>query len=269
MILASHGIIASSGGITFDTDALSFITAASITDSTQQTAINTLVTDLKSYNIWSKMKAIYPFVGGTATSHRFNLKTPTTNSSDFYLTPYGGINHASTGVKFNGTTGYFDTQLNQNSHLTKTSYALGVYSRLNLTDTGFIIDAFDANTGGNGIYGRYSVDGNAYYAMNVNGQSIIHTENDTRGLYTISRTSSVLATAYKNEISKATNTNAQSGNATTSSFFIGCRNDAGTPSLYTTTELAFAYISDGLNSTEASNLYTAVQLYQTTLSRNV
>lgn len=269
MILANHGIISSSGALSFDADALSFITSAAITDNTQKTAVNTLVTDLKGYNIWTKMKALYPFVGGTASSHRYNLKLPTTNTSDFYLTPYGGITHSSTGVQFNGTTGYFDTQLNQNSHLTKTSYAFGVYSRLNLTDTGFIVGAIDVGTGGNSIYGRLSVDGNAYYAMNVDGQFITHVETDTRGLYTLSRTSSVLATAYKNGVSKATNTFTQSVNSTTSSFYIGCRNFIGTPASYTSDELAFAYISDGLNSTEAANLYTAVQLYQTTLSRNV
>jgi len=37
-----------------DTDAQAFITAASITDSTQQSAINTLVTQLKTYGIWTK-----------------------------------------------------------------------------------------------------------------------------------------------------------------------------------------------------------------------
>ncbi len=55
-----------------DTDVLAFITATSITDATQQTAINTLVTDLKTANIWTKMKALYPFIGGTATTHKFN-----------------------------------------------------------------------------------------------------------------------------------------------------------------------------------------------------
>ncbi len=38
-------------------------------------AINELVKDLKSNNLWDKMKAIYPFVGGgTVSSRRFNLK---------------------------------------------------------------------------------------------------------------------------------------------------------------------------------------------------
>ena len=57
-----------------DPDAQAFITAASITDPTQQIAINQLVVDLKGYNIWSKMKAIYPYVGGTSTSTSYNLK---------------------------------------------------------------------------------------------------------------------------------------------------------------------------------------------------
>ena len=50
---------------TVDPDAQAFITAANITDPTQQTAIIQLVTDLKNYNLWTKAPAIYPFVGGT------------------------------------------------------------------------------------------------------------------------------------------------------------------------------------------------------------
>ena len=59
-----------------DADATTFITAAGITNLIQASAINTLVNDLKTYGLWTKMKAIYPFVGGSATSHKFNLKDP-------------------------------------------------------------------------------------------------------------------------------------------------------------------------------------------------
>lgn len=38
-------------------------------------AINNLVKELKNNNLWDKMKAIYPLVGGGINSHRFNLKT--------------------------------------------------------------------------------------------------------------------------------------------------------------------------------------------------
>ena len=62
-------------------DAQAFITAASITDPTQQSAINQLVVDLKGYGVWTKMQAIYPFVGGTSTSTSYNLK----NTAQFQI----------------------------------------------------------------------------------------------------------------------------------------------------------------------------------------
>jgi hypothetical protein len=44
---------------------------------------------------------------------------------------------------------------------------------------------------------------------------------------------------------------------------------ANNPQFYSTKECAFASIGDGLTDTEAGNLYTAVQAYQTTLGRQV
>ena len=79
------GLTDISGLPTTDPDAQAFITAAAITDPTQQAAINTLVVDLKGYSIWTKMKALYPFVGGTASAHKFNLKDPRDLDSAFRL----------------------------------------------------------------------------------------------------------------------------------------------------------------------------------------
>lgn len=92
MILGINGILAGRGA---DADALAFITAANITDTTQKSAVTQLVTDLKSANIWTKMKAIYPFVGGTASSHRFNLKDPRDLDVAFRLVFNGGWTHSS------------------------------------------------------------------------------------------------------------------------------------------------------------------------------
>jgi hypothetical protein len=81
-----------------DPDAQAFITAAAITDPTQQTAINTLVVDLKGYGIWTKSKALYPFVGGTASQHKFNLKDPRDLDAAFRLVFTGGWTHSSNGI---------------------------------------------------------------------------------------------------------------------------------------------------------------------------
>lgn len=111
----------------FDPDALNFITTASITDATQRYAINNLVTDLKINNIWSKMKAIYPMVGGNATSHSYNLK----NVAQYQLTFNGGWTHNSTGAIPNGTNAYAQTGLNASSVLSGTSNHLSFYSLTN------------------------------------------------------------------------------------------------------------------------------------------
>ncbi len=47
-----------------NSEAKSFIVAAGIADATQSAAIDTLVTGLKTDDLWTKRKAVYPFVGG-------------------------------------------------------------------------------------------------------------------------------------------------------------------------------------------------------------
>jgi hypothetical protein len=94
----------------YDPDAQAFITAAAITDVTQQGAINTLVLALKGYSIWTKFKAIYPIVGGTASQHKYNLKDPRDLDAAFRLVFNGGWTHSSTGAQPNGVNGYADTK---------------------------------------------------------------------------------------------------------------------------------------------------------------
>ena len=89
------------GGIPLDPDAQAFLNAAGITDATITTAIDTLVIQLKAIGVWNKMKAIYPFVGGTATTHKFNLKNPADTNAAFRLVFFGGVTHDNTGIKFN------------------------------------------------------------------------------------------------------------------------------------------------------------------------
>lgn len=51
--------------------------------------------------------------------------------------------------------------------------------------------------------------------------------------------------------------------------FMAARRNGSNPANYTKLECAFASIGDGLTDTEAANLYTAVQAYQTTLNRQI
>ena len=123
----------SSAAAALDPAASAFISAAGITDATQISAINNLVVGMKSDGIWTKMKAIYPFVGGTATAHKWNLKDPRDLDAAFRLVFNGGWTHSSTGATPNGTNGYADTKFNANTNLTNGNFHLSFYSRTNST----------------------------------------------------------------------------------------------------------------------------------------
>ncbi len=114
-----------------DADATAFITAAGITNLTQAAAINTLVNDLKTYGLWTKMKAVYPMVGGSATSHKFNLKDPRTVNAAFYLEFNGGGTHGTNGYLPSGSNSYANTWLTPSTTLNASSAHMSFYSRTN------------------------------------------------------------------------------------------------------------------------------------------
>lgn len=267
MILANHGIVSSSGA-SFDADALAFITAASLTDNTQKTAINTLVTDLKTYNIWTKMKAIYPFVGGTATSHKFNLKDARDLDAAYRLVFNGGWTHSSTGALPNGTTAYgntnfiptIDYSVNNNAHIS-------FYSRTNSSEAQFNeMGCYQANYLVISLR-RSDQSQNSFLFANTNN-GINFFDSDSLGLYVANRINNQ-ANGFKNGVSKGSNTVADNARNNLA-VIIGANNSSNNNvTQYSKRECAFASIGDGLTDTEASNFYTAVQAFQTTLSRNI
>src|SRR6476619_7918758 len=61
---------------TYDADAKRFIDSSGITWSSQKLAINNFVKQLKDSSLWTKFLAVYPMVGGTANTTKWNLKDP-------------------------------------------------------------------------------------------------------------------------------------------------------------------------------------------------
>jgi len=249
-----------------DPDAQAFITAAAITDPTQQAAINTLVVDLKGYSIWTKMKALYPFVGGTASQHKFNLKDPRDLDVAFRLVFNGGWTHSSTGATPNGTNAYADTFLNPSTSLTTASAHFSKYNRTNDLVGNKVDGIFDANN--NSFFQQNYVSANGI--IGEIGSIATYTQTDSRGLFTMSRTATNVFKVFKNSSSVATNTTTIT-NIPNFNFFIGVRNDGSTggKAFYNSYQCAFASLGDGLTDTEATNFYTAVQAFQTTLNRQI
>jgi hypothetical protein len=112
-----------------DADAVAFLAAAGITDATITSAICTLVTTMKADGTWAKCNAIYPMVGGTATTHKFNLKNPVDTNAAFRLSFVGGWTHSANGALPNGTNAYANTFLTPSTTLTLLNTHLSFYSR--------------------------------------------------------------------------------------------------------------------------------------------
>ncbi len=258
-------VVSSSGGTPVDPDAQAFITAAAITNPTQQSAINQLVTDLKGYGVWTKMKALYPFVGGTASSHKFNLKNPLDTDAAFRLVFNGGWTHSASGAQPNGTNGFADTKLIPSTSLTTSSAHFSKYNRTNdLTGTKIdgVISAAPTET----FFQHNYTAANAIIGE-VTGL-ISYSQTDTRGLFTATRTGTNNSKVFKNSNQQGITNTTNITTLPVSTVYIGARN-AGIGQFYNSYQCAFSSIGDGLTDTEASNLYTAVQTFQTALNRNV
>jgi hypothetical protein len=85
----------------------------------------------------------------------------------------------------------------------------------------------------------------------------------------MSKNGSTTVLGYKNS-SQVMNTTSTTTNATNTNFYLGALNNGGSAAFgFSDKEFAFAYIGDGLSGTDMTNYYTAVQAFQTNLSRQV
>jgi hypothetical protein len=247
-----------------DADAQAFVTAADIQDQVEANAINNLVIGMKADGLWTKMKAVYPFVGGTASTNKFNLKDPRDLDAAFRLVFSGGWTHSSTGALPNGTNAFADTFLIPSTSLTTSSAHFSKYNRTNDL-AGSKIDGIFDQTNNSFFQQNYSVGNGIIGSI---GSLASYTPTDTRGLFTATRTSTNAFKVFKNSSSVATNTTTIT-NIPAIKFVIGGRNETGGVTSFNSYQCAFASIGDGLTDTDATNLNSRVTTFQTALNRNI
>lgn len=254
----------------WDIDAVAFINATGITDATQKSAINSLVKSLKAYNIWTKLYAFYPFIGGTSTTHKFNLKNPVDSDAAFRLTFSGTITHDSNGITTNGTS-FADTKFVPNTSGILNDFSMGIYSRTNVVTPAAIrrfMGASDSTTVNRTEITILTVAANFLAMANADLTNVSGSIADSLGLLAVTRLASVGHSGYKNGSLVGTPGVTSTGRPSYS-LYIGGRNQAGTMVGGVAINAAGAYISTGLNSTESSNIYTAIQNFETALGRQV
>lgn len=259
----------------WDVDALAFINSTGITNSIIKGAINEMVIALKNNSLWTLFNAIYPFVGGTATTHKYNLKNPLDINSAFRLSfAATGVTHDSNGVTFDGITGFANTFLTPSVTLILNDESMCLYSRTsgasptaNETDMGAAVSTTQRDT----MNIRNSVDtsGIVLNSTTAGSGTSSFTNTDGRGLFHGSRISSTNLQMYKNGVSQNTASTTNNGTRSNIAIYIGGRNVANTLSFPVSRNYAFCGIGKGFNSTQAALLYQIVQEFQTRLGRQV
>jgi hypothetical protein len=262
----------------YDVDAEAFIASASLTDVTQKSAVNTLVNDLKRFGLWTKIKAFYPFVGGNATSHKFNLKDPRDSNDAYRLTFSGGWTHSSSGAQCNGSNTTSNTYLSLRSVFGATSYEhnLGVYinyynpSWSYRNDIGAVDGSYNTNPNISLSYDTnyvyvYNLRGNRTYpdlmfSKSLAPSGLTEFKRYRKGYFVIFKNGSELNEYSSTNLYRSIAYNASFYNPV-SSVYIG---SAESWSRYST-----AYITDALSTVQSSLMYIAVQKFQTTLGRQV
>jgi len=248
-----------SGGGGFDPDAQAFFdrvtTAGGTLTTTEQNATNQLVLDMKSAGIWSAMKAIYPMVGASAAACAQNLK-----SSSFTGTFTSGWTFASTGVKGNGTSAYFNTGFNPSVDASLTGLSFGGYPRNNDTSGTQVSGCNDS------FFAQNNLSNGNMFSGGI-GELISYTANPSQRMFVHRRTSASFSESYRDSTSLGTATTTATS-LPNINYYIGARN-SGTPALYDAHEYAFYFFGLSLTNQNALDLTTAVNTFQTTLSRNV
>jgi hypothetical protein len=258
------------GGIG-DSDAIAFINAVATLDTTEQTAINDLVSNLKDAGVWSKMTAVYPLIGGTAASTKWNLVNPQDTNAAFRINWGGGITFDSNGITGNGTTGYGTTNINASTGLNggaaQDDNHVFAYLRVTSADNGIDIGVSDSGTA------------TSYHFNSRNGSNIFNTRNmsgtldsqssvtNTTGVFGMSRISSSEYVKFINK-SKSTVTRASS-TPPPRNIFLMANNANGVAGDFQPRNMALVTFGAGLTSDEIDDLVDINQTFQTTLGRFV
>jgi hypothetical protein len=206
-------------------------------------------------------------VGASAAACAQNLK-----SSSFTGTFTSGWTFASSGITGNGVSAYFDTNYSPSVNSTITDNHFMLYLPSVSIPSGFTTDL-----------GALTADYNSRFQVNYFQNPALDTTNfDVRkrtsvsnsligaGFILYSRSATNSAKVYFNNSIVATDTSSTlSYGFPNITVYLGALHLGLTAASYSNRRNAFASMGDALTDTQASNYYTAVQAFQTTLSRQV
>jgi hypothetical protein len=202
---------------------------------------------------------------------KYNLINPVDSDAAFRLVFNGGWTHSSTGATPNGTNGYADTKLVPSAQFTSGNNSSGIYIRTENTNAGALIGTQSSGNSSTRNWMFVRLDGSNYHEIRNNTSLITSTTSPatSQGYWMNNRITTAQQKMFRNGSSIASSNHTENANFSTVPFFISCQNNNGSAAEYSNRQLSFAHIGNGLTDTDAANLYTRVQAFQTALNRQV
>ena len=249
------------------------VTSGGTVNSTASGATITMFNSLFSNNLWDKITAFYPVLGGVAASHSINAKS---SGGTYDLVFNGGWTHTVNGMQGNGTNGYADTSIAPSTVFGTGTTHLSIYVNLQGTgdriydigsndDDGSLTKMFNltakrsSGTGNNTLFDSGDFPG---------GRVSTTSEASASGMTVGSVRSATDRTLYRNGSNIATETANAPILYFTRTLYIGAQHTAFGASYFSDNQYAFATIGSGLTNTEIVNLSNIINTYQTSLGRN-
>jgi hypothetical protein len=239
------------------------IAAGGTTNPTINNAVNTLFEELKTAGLYSKMIAMYPFVGSTASSHSINA----TLNKTFDITWFGGMTHGISGSTSDGINGYGNPVISGNDYLNVEQSAFGIY-------------VVSPDTDAAGVHGGYFGAGKTRFQLGTNysntwgwahgAGSFQQTANGglNDGSFMMVRTGITESQLYRNTTNIDTYTSGVGISSELPILLFTMTSGTSPGAFYTNDTLGFAFFADNLLYSEVSTLDGIINTFQTSLGRN-
>jgi hypothetical protein len=259
-----------SPGPSLDPDATAYlaavVAAGGIVTAPMSAATDTLFVQLKGASLYTKIRRMYPFVGGVANSNKINGKSPGTNDIIFN----GGWTHGYSGSTADGTTGYGNLGIigAGGEGLVGNNYHHSLYIGKAKTSGA----AFEYDLGGSNDSSQQAILESTDYrysrvSRGDNSQEYQQPPSNTTGFFANSSLDPTFTLQIRTT-QTARSFAIGSWSIPTINLFLAARNDNGSTSAFATKEYSFLTIGERLTDGELANLGIIINTFQTSLLRN-
>lgn len=249
----------------YDADAQAYMTAIPALTTKEKGAIDSLVKMFKANSLWTRVNAIYPFLGASADNCKWNLKNPQDLDAAFRLVFTGGVTYAADGITGNGSTGVANTFFNPINVYASGQMSIGIFSNTDITGTFSDMGALSGATQYVQIYAKF---GGVYYGQ-VNTQNASQTGStlNSIGWYFANRVSNSDVYIQKDNVQALTTGGTASYAATVNNNIriMAQTNTAGNAALFSPRKYSFAFIGGNFSQAEATTIYNIITTYKALL----